>query len=60
MVDYVYGIYLHKDGLMFGNKLFDVDDSDNIIIDGVRYIGTSTLYEFSREFPTIFSTRKTI
>jgi len=59
MVDYVYGIYLHKDGLMFGNKLFDVDDSDNIIIDGVRYIGTS-LYEFSREFPTIYSTRKTI
>jgi len=35
-VDYVYGVYLHKDGLMFG-KRFDVDDADNIIIDGVRY-----------------------
>ena len=34
-VDYVYSIYLHKDGLMFGNKRFDVDDADNIIIDGV-------------------------
>ncbi|KYM83648.1 hypothetical protein ALC53_05877 [Atta colombica] len=44
MVDYVYGVYLHKDGLMFGNKLFDVDDADNIIIDGVRYVDTS-LYE---------------
>jgi len=22
---------------MFGNKRFDVDDADNIIIDGVRY-----------------------
>ncbi|EGI66632.1 hypothetical protein G5I_04840 [Acromyrmex echinatior] len=37
-IDYVYGVYLHKDGLMFGNKLFDVDDADNIIIDGERYI----------------------
>ena len=44
MVDYVYGVYLHKDGLMFGNKLFDVDDADNIIIDGVRYVDTG-LYE---------------
>jgi len=34
-VDYVYGVYLHKDELMFGNKRFDVDDADNIIIDGV-------------------------
>ncbi|KYN30173.1 hypothetical protein ALC57_00369 [Trachymyrmex cornetzi] len=25
------------DGLMFGNKRFDVDDADNIIIDDVRY-----------------------
>jgi len=30
-VDYVYGVYLHKDGLMFGNKRFDVDDADNRI-----------------------------
>ena len=37
-IDYVYGVYLHKDGLMFGNKLFDVNDADNIIIDGERYI----------------------
>jgi len=29
---------------MFGNKRFDVDDADNIII-GVRYIGTLDLYE---------------
>ena len=44
-VDYVYGVYLHKDGLMFGNKRFDVDDADNIIIDGVRYVGTRGLYK---------------
>ena len=31
-VDYVYGVYLHKEGL-FGNKRFDMDDADNIIID---------------------------
>ena len=30
---------------MFGNKCFDVDDADNIIIDGVRYAGTPDLYE---------------
>ncbi|KYN17057.1 hypothetical protein ALC57_10670 [Trachymyrmex cornetzi] len=44
-IDYVYGVYLHKDGLMFGNKRFDVDDADNIIIDDVRYAGTTGLYE---------------
>ena len=30
---------------MFGSKRFDVDNSDNIIVDGVRYIGTPGLYE---------------
>ncbi|KYM90759.1 hypothetical protein ALC53_01753, partial [Atta colombica] len=44
-VDYVYGVYLHKDGLMFGNKRFDMDDANNIIIDSVRYVDTSGLYE---------------
>jgi len=44
-IDNVYGIYLDKDGMMFGNKRFDVDNSDNIIVDGVRYIGTPGLYE---------------
>ncbi|KYN09192.1 hypothetical protein ALC57_18705 [Trachymyrmex cornetzi] len=44
-IDHVYGVYLHKDGLMFGNKRFDVDDANNIIIDGVRYAGTPDLYE---------------
>ncbi|KYN27934.1 hypothetical protein ALC57_02654 [Trachymyrmex cornetzi] len=43
--DYVYGVYLHRDGLMFGNKRFYVDDADNIIIDGIRYAGTPGLYE---------------
>ncbi|KYN29287.1 hypothetical protein ALC57_01276, partial [Trachymyrmex cornetzi] len=43
--DYVYGVYLHRDGLMFGNKRFNVDDADDIIIDDVRYAGTPGLYE---------------
>jgi len=30
---------------MFGNKRFEVDDADNIIIDGVRYVSTPDLYE---------------
>jgi len=41
----MYSVYLDKDGMMFGNKRFDVDKADNIIIDGVRYVGTSGLYE---------------
>ena len=41
----VYGVYLHKYGLMFGNKLFDVDEADNIIIDNVRYTGTRGFYK---------------
>ena len=44
-IDKVYGVYLNKDGMMFGNKRFDVDNADNIIIDGVRYAGTPGLYE---------------
>ena len=30
-IDRLYGVYLHKDELMFGNKRFD--NADNIIID---------------------------
>jgi len=44
-IDDVYGIYLHKDELMFGNKSFDMNEADNIIIDGVRYADTCDLYE---------------
>ena len=44
-VDYMYDVYLHKDGLMFCNKRFDVNDADNIIINGVRYVDTPGLYE---------------
>ncbi|KYN41595.1 hypothetical protein ALC56_03955 [Trachymyrmex septentrionalis] len=44
-IDHVYSVYLHKDGLMFDNKRFDVDDADNIIIDSVRYVGTPGLYQ---------------
>jgi len=39
-MDLMYGVYLDKDGMMFGSKQFDVDKADNIIIDGVRYAGT--------------------
>jgi len=48
----LYGVYLHKDGLMFGNKCFDVNNADNIIIDGIRYAGTLGLYElFFKRIP---------
>jgi len=45
-IDTVYGVRLDKDGIMMlGSKKFDVDSSDHIIIDGVRYAGTPGLYE---------------
>jgi len=45
-IDTVYGVRLDKDGIMMlGSKKFDVDSSDHIIINGVRYAGTPDLYE---------------
>ena len=39
-IDYVYGVYFDDSGPMRGNKAFDMDKDDNIIIDGVKYRGT--------------------
>ena len=44
-IDLVYGVYFDENGTMLGNKKFDVDTGDTIIIDGVRYKGTPGLYE---------------
>jgi len=46
IIDTVYGVRLDKDGIMIlGSKKFDVDSSDHMIIDSVRYAGTPGLYE---------------
>ncbi|XP_071574666.1 uncharacterized protein [Temnothorax nylanderi] len=44
-IDTVYDVYFSNNGMMLGNKRFDVDNADNIIIDGIRYVGTPGLYE---------------
>lgn len=44
-MDYVYGVYFTNDGMMLGDKHFDVDKDDNMIIGGVRYAGTPGIYE---------------
>lgn len=44
-MDYVYGVIFDKRGMMLGNKKFDVDKNDNIIINGTKYAGTAGLYE---------------
>ena len=44
-IDYVYGVYFDNSGSMLGDKAFDIDKDDNIIIDGVKYRGTAGLYE---------------
>ncbi|KYM94613.1 hypothetical protein ALC62_14755 [Cyphomyrmex costatus] len=44
-IDHVYGVYLNENGTMLGDKRFDVDTNDFVIIDGVKYKGTPGLYE---------------
>ncbi|KYN22394.1 hypothetical protein ALC57_05206 [Trachymyrmex cornetzi] len=44
-IDLVYGVYFDENGTMLGNKKFDVDTDDTIIIDGERYKGTPGLYK---------------
>jgi hypothetical protein len=44
-IDHVYGVYFDKNEMMLGNKRFDVDKDDAVIIDNMRYIGTPGLYE---------------
>jgi len=44
-MDYVYGVKFTDKGMLLGDKNFDVDKNDNIIIDGIRYTGTAGLYE---------------
>ncbi|KMQ85375.1 hypothetical protein RF55_16132, partial [Lasius niger] len=44
-IDHVYGVYFDKNEMRLGNKRFDVDMYDSIIIDKVKYIGTPGLYE---------------
>ncbi|KYQ56418.1 hypothetical protein ALC60_04648 [Trachymyrmex zeteki] len=44
-IDHVYGVYFDENGTMLGDKTFDVDSDDTIIVDGVRYKSTSGLYE---------------
>ncbi|KYN13277.1 hypothetical protein ALC57_14540 [Trachymyrmex cornetzi] len=44
-IDLVYGVYFDENGTMLGNKKFDVNTDDTIIIDGERYKGTPGLYE---------------
>jgi len=45
-IDTVYGVRLDKDEIMMlDSKRFDVDSSNHIIIDCVRYAGTPGFYE---------------
>lgn len=44
-IDTVYGVYLGNDGTMLGDKRFDLNADDSLIVDGVRYVGTPGLYE---------------
>jgi len=50
--DHVYGVYLGESGTMLGDKRFDVESDDSMIIDGIKYKGTPGLYELIfKRFP---------
>jgi len=45
-IDHVYGVYYNDaSGMMLGDKSFDVDKKDNIIVGNKMYAGTPGLYE---------------
>jgi hypothetical protein len=44
-IDQVYGVYFNDEGTLLGDKRFDIDKNDNIIVDGVTYAGTPGLFE---------------
>lgn len=51
-MDYVYGVKFTSEGMMLGDKSFDVDKEDNIIIDGIKYTGTEGIYDLIfKKFP---------
>lgn len=44
-IDHVYGVYMSAKGAMLGNRRFNIDADDSILIDEIKYIGTPGLYE---------------
>ena len=44
-IDNVYGVYFTDAGTFLGDKAFDIDGYDNLIIDGVKYKSTRGLFE---------------
>ena len=44
-IDIVYGVYVSENRTMLGDKQFDLEADDSMIIDGIRYAGTPGLYE---------------
>ena len=43
-IDNVYGAYFNDAGTFLGDKAFDIDGNDNLIVDGVTYTGMRGLY----------------
>jgi len=45
IIDHIYGVYLNENDTILGDKQFDIETNDFVIIDGVKYKGTPELYE---------------
>jgi len=44
-IDHIFDVYFSENGTMPGDKYFNVDINDFVIVDGIKYKGTSDLYE---------------
>jgi len=45
MIDYIYDVHFSKNDKMLGDKQFDIDINNFVIVDGVKYKGMPELYE---------------
>ena len=44
-IDHIYGVYLRENGTMLGDKYFNVDTKDFVIVGEVKYKDTPGMYE---------------
>ena len=57
-IDYVYSVHLRENGTMLGDKYFDVDTNDFVIVDGVKYKDTPVRINFQKNSRWYYLYRK--
>jgi len=57
-IDYVYSVHLRENGMMLGDKYFDVDTNDFVIVDGIKYKDTPVRINFQKNSRWYYLYRK--